>query len=615
MPSNEILNDFESKEFSTICEERFTKQVIENGLIKNDLFGCLKPHIFDSLKRLNRLTQMKKELLEFMSLNNCDDKWKHLKNIEERDLICLTIKSLGSISKAKFGALLVKNDYPCPIIFNDWETSVMVKEPKRYDICFELFSDLLSIIRHKSLIINSGTKNSSFKGKSSLIPLLFDDISNNCVFKSTKDNLRGAVDLICNSSDWIIADFHSEIETNDSKNLLKALSEFSIMHIFNVTIEDFESNGELIKEVREMFECYDVLKHKSTLTQLYVIILIRDYENENSDMFKKICDRYNKQLSIVLVVSNISDLSNDAIALKAKNLILKMTQIMSKLTKKSIHSINDVKDLYNKLSNGQDFHVRSKEFTIELDFLRIFKNFESNTNVFPIANKNFEIYEITENLNKCGYYYSKRDDLDLKLNRLKSEFRQVNPFSTHIIFFIEIIIGPNFISNIIILENLFIEMKKEKIESLRKIHAEKQKSLDQTCYKIKHLELMGSSKSNELPILKNEKENTEREIKNLNKQIDLYDLTVDKFWDEVFSIYDWILDMEKQNVPFIDDDLNNYIQKFKLKINLIISRYIELIEYGFSIHVLRGTPLKIQSKPLEMVFEKLNSNQELYIIS
>jgi hypothetical protein len=85
----------------------------------------------------------------------------------------------------------------------------------------------------------------------------------------------------------------------------------------------------------------------------------------------------------------------------------------------------------------------------------------------------------------------------------------------------------------------------------------------------------------------------------------MYDLTIDKFWDEIFSIYDWIIDLEKHNITLINEGLKSDIEEFKIKIPLLINRYIQFLEYGFSIHLLRGKPLKIKSKLLEMVFEKL----------
>ena len=95
----------------------------------------------------------------------------------------------------------------------------------------------------------------------------------------------------------------------------------------------------------------------------------------------------------------------------------------------------------------------------------------------------------------------------------------------------------------------------------------------------------------------------------------MYDLTIDKFWDEIFSIYDWIIDLEKHNITLINESLKSDIEEFKIQIPLLINRYIQFLEYGFSIHLLRGKPLKIKSKLLEMVFEKLKCDQELYILS
>jgi hypothetical protein len=97
---NENLNDSICSEFSTICYDAFEEKVIEIGLRDNDLFTSLRPHIFDSLKRINRLTLIKKCILNFMCTRKYEDeKWFHLKQIEERDLICSTIQTLNSSQK------------------------------------------------------------------------------------------------------------------------------------------------------------------------------------------------------------------------------------------------------------------------------------------------------------------------------------------------------------------------------------------------------------------------------------------------------------------------------------------------------------------------------------
>ena len=614
LPLNETFGVI-SHEFSTIHEECFSKQVIEKGLNENDLFTHLKPHIFDSLKKLNRLSQMIKLILEFVCINKCGDRWKHLKHVEERDLICLVIKTLNSISRAKFGDYLVKNDYPCPIMFNDYEISFLVKVPKRYNICFDLFPALLGIVLQKSLIINSGTKSCSFKGKSSLLPLLFDGVNNNNVFISRKQNmgLNGNVDLICSSNEYIIADFHSEIESVDGKNLLKSFIAYSSMHIINATLEDFKGNGEFINELQEIFEWYKVLKLISSFEMVHVVILIRDYEEHGNELLSLIQQRHSSDFLSVLAVPCIADLNNYSNQLEVKQLNVNLNATMSKLRKKSFHSINDIQNLYENLCNNIDFDVCFKPLTVEFQFYDLFKDFESKTNeaVFPIASKNFQIYEVEETLNRIGYYHEKRDELDFQLNELKSEMRHINPFSQYILFFIEIIIDQNFTSNVVIFENLLIDLKKDKIESLRKCLSEKNKELDQLCNKIKQFDLM--SNSDELSALKEEQKSIQSELRHLNNQIEKYDLTIDKFWDEIFSTYDWILDMEMRNISFTFSNIDNDVQEFKNKMPLLISRYIELLQQGSSIHLLRGTPLKIQSKALEMVFERLNSNQELYI--
>jgi hypothetical protein len=296
-----------STEFSTICYDAFEEKVIEIGLRDIDLLTSLRPHVFDSLKRINRLTLIKKSIVNFMCKRKCvDEKWFHLKQIEERDLICSTIQSLNLKAKAKFGALLAKNDYPCPLVFNEYKLKSIERNPFNYNLYFELFYVLLGL-KNKSICVVSGTKNCNLKGKSSLIPIIFDGI--NSVSVSRKDHLRNNnnVDLIAsNTNDWLIADFHGEIEIPDFKNLLKSFVACSTLHIMNVTIIDLKKNGEFEGELKEIFEWYHIFHEKSAAMSAYLIILIRDYDDDDGKLLANISRRVSKRFTSVITVPYIS---------------------------------------------------------------------------------------------------------------------------------------------------------------------------------------------------------------------------------------------------------------------------------------------------------------------
>ena len=168
----------------------------------------------------------------------------------------------------------------------------------------------------------------------------------------------------------------------------------------------------------------------------------------------------------------------------------------------------------------------------------------------------------------------------------------------------------NFFSQMVLFESFLVEFKRDTLKSLRLERKERQESL----LVINNLINKEASK-NQLELLKSQLEQLRLNIEHLNYQIEILDLTVDKFWDELFAIYDWILEKERSFHVIQDPNLKNQIEKFTSQIPALLDRYILLIEYGYSIHLLRGKPLKLESKALEMVFDKLRSNPKIFIIT
>jgi hypothetical protein len=612
-------NDSLDTEFSTIALDDIQTNTINNALNSIDFVAYLKPYIFNLLKSLNRLAPIKNHILKFVKSKDCDKKWNFLSKIEERDLICSIIQSLNSQSKPKFGTLLAKNDYPLPFMFTIYEENDGYKQK----IEFEIFNDLLGLT-NKSLMVISGTKNTVGKGKSSLIPVLLSGLhEERSIFKSKTcySIKKNNVDLIYNSEYWVIADFHSEIETQDAKNLLKAFSAYSTLHVINATIDDFDANGDFKCELNDFFKWYYVFQKSSAVKPAHVVIVIRDCENYQLEEFG-----LNQRHEDVLAVEDISEkCDKDSIAFNKKALIDDISPIMAKLNKKPMHSIVHIKNFFENLCKDASYNKNIvKKFDLEVEFHNLFQDYDLNLleNIFPIANKNAQIQEVEDNLNKIGYYNPNRDSFDVKLHELKQELKHVEPITKYLKFFIKMILDDdNFISNTIMFENFLIDLKKDKIEHLRKERLKNQDEHEKLIQNIKKIELNFDNMSeksiiiNELSNLKQQRQEMESRLKMIDSRIDVFDLTVDKFWDEIFSINDWIISREKQNFTYHETDSQDDIEYFKIKIPILIDRYTKLVEYGFPIHILRGRPLKIEGQALEMVFGRLKSNEELFIIT
>jgi hypothetical protein len=126
----------------------------------------------------------------------------------------------------RLGYFISKSDYPIPILY---ELFNPVNKSIEYKVNFDLLSDVLSH-SNKCLAIISGTTNTVYKGKSSLIPVFFPGLSNKSITKLDEPSTSSYVDVLCNdenNEDWVIADFHGKVETNEFKNLLKSFSSFA----------------------------------------------------------------------------------------------------------------------------------------------------------------------------------------------------------------------------------------------------------------------------------------------------------------------------------------------------------------------------------------------------
>jgi hypothetical protein len=619
---NNKIDIFDSKidiNFTSIivnetCEQEIG-QILES---KISLSNFLKPFMFDALKRFNRLSDIKKKILNF-SVNGIE-KWNFLNNLEERDLVCALIESVNKISKRKLGALIVKNDYPLPLIYPKF--NIFSKIAELENVSFDLFQEIL-YITSRPLACVSGTKNAVFKGKTSIIPFIFNGLHEERSVFISKSNFpcnENCIDIICNEDtcDWIIADFHSKVETHQAKSLLKSFAAYSSIHVINATIEDFNKDGEPIDELKEL-----LIFHVSLTAKSFIIILLRDFEakfrNKLNLIQLKLLEQLDYNQITLFTLENLSNSRDEMVKIKKDNLFKKINLIKRRIEIKPMHSINEIKLFYEKISTNSLY--KNNEFIeiqVEKDFNSLFINHDYNflKEIFPIAHSNSLIKEQSEYLNKFDINTRDRDKAQNNLKKLNNERMNIKKPITDIIkYFIEIVLKENFVSELILFENCLINFKKEKLKVLRNQRKDEQNTVDELNQKLKKKERNTNNQNNEeIKKLKEEIARRKISILNLNDQIELLDLTVDKFWDEVFSIYDWIVEKEK-SIPFIDPSLKQNVESFKNKMTILVDRYINLFENGYAVHILRGKPLNLESKSLEMVFEKLKKRQEIYIIT
>jgi hypothetical protein len=352
--------------FSDIIIVKSTPQDVEKGLKQNNLTVDLKSSMFDSLKRCDRFETVTSSILNYT--NRAEDEWGFMSRLEERDLLGGLIQTVNVRSRAKLGTLIAKNDYPLPLLFStyDFQTDSVTRE-----LTFELFDNVLCLTS-KSLCVVSGTRSAAFKGKSSLIPYLFDGLHpTNSVFKSKTNNRFqwNNVDVLCNENTldkWIIADFHSQVESQQATNLLRSFGAYASMHLINVTIEDFDQQtGHVRNELRDLLKWYSTLNPQlfssTHIQQPLIILIIRDY---SAEQYKGVFPNIKQNLLeayrhvVLLTLNNISDENETSRPFKIQNIIDALNEQMNKrelFQPRSMHSINDIKRFYESLNRDENF--------------------------------------------------------------------------------------------------------------------------------------------------------------------------------------------------------------------------------------------------------------------
>ena len=368
---------------------------------------------------------------------------------------------------------------------------------------------------------------------------------------------------------------------------------------------------------------------------------MRDYKqfsDEKTNLIKQNIERYynkdghSKWIDLLTIeefsTSDKFAIKLDAFKINLKTIIDSVVQKQTKKTLKSFHSIYDVKRFLSGLSKDPAYKMNGFIKTeIEEAFEQVFDftsdDLESIKQIFPITLHNASIHKINEELKLFQNDTRKYDQL--KQKQIDLDKKQLNVFNIYAKFFMSIVLGDQFMSNLILFENCLIEFKKEKLISLREERQDIQdiyikedqmlKEMQNKLHKDENNNTTENDFKSEVAKLIESKEKLKQDINNLDDKIEILDLTVDKFWDELFLAYDWIK-LKESNPKSIDGELKKEIDYFKENLDTLINHYIELVEYGYSIHILRGRPLKLESDMLRMIFNKMNKpGQELFVIT
>jgi hypothetical protein len=196
--------------------------------------------------------------------------------------------------------------------------------------------------------------------------------------------------------------------------------------------------------------------------------------------------------------------------------------------------------------------------------------------------------------------------LEKEEDKLEDEKSKLKLYNKYIKQFINLILKEDN-SSLLKFEKHLLKIKSKKLKELndnRKLESEKFISLQK---KIQDMEKVQdfNNQSDQYKKLRDYKDTSRKALREIDDNIEDYNLTIDKFFDEIFLIIDWNEDAKK---------LIKENEIFQIKDNFI-EKVVELINKGNPIHLLRGRPLKVESKVLERVFDKLSKYENIFVIS
>ncbi|RMZ98090.1 Interferon-induced very large GTPase 1 [Brachionus plicatilis] len=587
-------NDLFEEDFNRIILEELNQECLKSLLSNKKSFSVqLKPFLMDNLKRIKRFNSIISKINEiaYEATNNedKDDEMtkKLLSLITEKDLVICLLESIGSRSLGRLGYLLAKNDYPLPIFYQYYENKNNCLEEK---VNFEILSDLLCLT-NKFLAIVSGTSSTIRKRQSMLIPFMFSGLNMNSVYEIRANTpLQNSVDIICNdelNESWIIANFSGSINGKNMIDLFKSFSAFASIHVLNVNINDFdEQTGEPKYEIMDVLNSFNRFKSFFSY-DLKLIVLIHDNFKNNLNSLKmireKIANYYSH--SSILTVDNLFDSTVDTEILKIKkNLFIKEFQKCLKDCKyQKFQSIIDVKLFFENLKTDSQYCSNKRQETwVEREFRKLFCAKGDKTDSKLIS----EMFELSNIYKKIEI-----NENSLNYSDLKQQLKVIKPKNKILDFFIKILeCDENFLQDLSIFEKCLINFKKDELKNLRE-------ERNITSDKISIMENKIKSKQQ---VNQEDYSNLKKFFFQIDEKIKIMDLTLDKFWDELFLYVDWL------------DETKNSNETLKTK---IIDRFLKLIRNGHSIHLLRGSPLSVKSNLLKDIMGRLDNYRNIHVLS
>ncbi|CAF0998993.1 unnamed protein product [Adineta steineri] len=620
--------------FNQIVDEPLSAEKLIEIINNNQ---SLTPYVVDSLKRYHALHDMHTIISQCLDLQNdindktIGDQFEDLiDNLTTRVLLTITIESMSYESQRLLANFIKRNDLPIPFTYYAWNP---ILEELNYQINFNCLIEPLCLTSDR-LYLQIGSDRCAGLGKTSLLPLIFNDKRNESLFTDGDRKYRNScIDILfgkTKQSSYTIFDVHGTI---DEKNisLIKAIQVYTALQVIYVTEDDLPNPSSNSKN--DFLNT--VMNYSSYSLSIPTIVVIFSSDFDKEDKTQQLINRFqnhyaNKHFSnIYWSVSSMSTTMKDLSKPKRRRYVERLKSQFSELleevegkttaTHLQFRSCFSIQELYLNIKNKKpnDKYTELKRIHVKFDIEnRLEELFKSSTD----QTENLKIMTPT------SYYRSEMDtikkkklsniinnpkvieELDIDLRKLENEKRSNAGFTRCSLFTLELLNNRTYID--LLITDFYLEKwrlkyvpgikeEKEKIKSEINLHkkklVEQQKLVDQ-----ENESAAASNESvdqkflNDFKMLCEEDKRLKDQLVEVDKKLANVDLTIGLFCDELFELYDYFHD----NQPV---ELENALEDF-IKVAKNIAK---LVNKGFPIHILRSRPLICQSRLMKMVLENL----------
>ncbi|CAF1152256.1 unnamed protein product [Adineta ricciae] len=605
--SNELDIDFNS-----IIDEPLNSTIVLKCISNHQ---SLKSYIVDSLKRYHNLSDVIQVLSSVIDLPAVDKTYSTFADIIEKItkslLLVCTIESMSYESQRFFGNMIKKNDLPIPLTYYTYQQNEV-----RFKINFNPLVETFCYSNEKILLC-LGSPTAVGLGKTSILPYLFENIKSESLNTEGNAELRyGCVDTMFTTlkknDPYVVFDVHGTMNTMN-EDLITSLQQYCAIQIIFLTADDLQ-NGDFI---RKIMNYSTEIRNKPTI----FITFDHHYGEKNTSSCGKECpqifsdEKWSnaiwKTAPILNQISGGSRLNNERrIQRLRQNLLNAFDSLQTLISRqpicKSIFAIEAY--LLAVKSNSNTSPPPLIQFDIEDTLKTLFDGLSDQTDnlqrVTPVTYLQNEKMKCEKEL--AQLWNDSPGDLPAKLEQIKKQYEEIDRIPEYSAFFIDLLIRRTYVE--LLITEKYLEQWRMKYEPTLSTQLTRAKNDAMTwtsrmkSFEEEYQQHMKNENqpevenaANQMQAIRGECKASQDLLNKIEKQLFNIDLTIGLFCDEIYALYELLPKLF---------EMNN-------SADLLAKKLSQLMYKGFSFHILRGRPLRCNSKLIQTCLKYLHeSNNE-----